>query len=126
MFYKDRVQVLNPMTKRWVKLNTKTGGIIGHKTDNKPYKNVMTVEESNAQPDYIPAELLDKVHLKIDPNYARRKIVCNCGHLAKDHYLKEGCCDKCGCTWYYPNDKWLEKQRRIIALNLKRLEDAKE
>ena len=42
MFYKDRVQVLNPRTKRWVLINTAAGGIIGHKSDSKPYKNVMT------------------------------------------------------------------------------------
>ena len=45
MFYKDRVQILNPKNQRWVKINTKTGSIMGHKTDNMPYKNVMTVEE---------------------------------------------------------------------------------
>lgn len=126
MFYKDRVQVLNPITKRWVKINTKAGGIIGHKTDDEPYKNVMTIEERETQTDYIPNEILDKVQLHIDPDYARRKIVCDCGHYAKDHFQKEGWCNKCGCTWYYPNHRWLEKQRRIIALNLKRLENTKE
>ena len=37
---KDRVQVLNPVTKKWVKINTITGSIVGHKQDKKPYKNV--------------------------------------------------------------------------------------
>jgi len=37
---KDRVQVLNPVTKRYVKINTKTGSIVGHKCDKKPYKNI--------------------------------------------------------------------------------------
>lgn len=41
--------------------------------------------------------------------YARLHIRCNCGHYAKNHFVREGCCDKCGCTWYYPNDKWLAK-----------------
>lgn len=37
---KNRIQVKNPVTKKWVKINTLTGSIIGHKTDYKPYKNV--------------------------------------------------------------------------------------
>ena len=37
---KDRVQVLNPVTKRWVKLDTKTGRIIDHKKTPGPYKGV--------------------------------------------------------------------------------------
>jgi ubiquitin C-terminal hydrolase len=46
----------------------------------------------------------------IDMRYAKRRIKCNCGHLARGHYLREGCCNECGCTWYWPNDKWLKKQ----------------
>lgn len=38
--YKDRVQMFNPRVKRWVKLDTKTGRILGHKSDRKPYKNI--------------------------------------------------------------------------------------
>ena len=38
--YKNRIQMYNPRTKKWVKLDTKTGRIIGHKSDKKPYKNV--------------------------------------------------------------------------------------
>jgi hypothetical protein len=37
---KDRVQVLNPVTKRYVKIDTKQGKILGHKKDRKPYNNV--------------------------------------------------------------------------------------
>ena len=37
---KDRVQVLNPMTKRWVKLDTRTGRIIDHKKTPGPYKGI--------------------------------------------------------------------------------------
>jgi hypothetical protein len=47
-------------------------------------------------------------------------IKCNCGHTAKDHHNGEGWCHskghpkegQCGCTWYYPNDKWILKNRR--------------
>ncbi|MDD3479970.1 MAG: hypothetical protein PHI42_06260 [Paludibacteraceae bacterium] len=33
-------------------------------------------------------------------------VKCNCGHTQKDHY-RGGWCDKCGCTFYHPNDKWI-------------------
>ena len=50
--------------------------------------------------------------------YAKLHIKCDCGHYAKDHYLNEGWCHhsehpkagQCGCTWYYPNTKWMMKQ----------------
>ena len=35
-----RVQVKNPVTKRWVKVNTKTGRIVGHKKTPGPYKGI--------------------------------------------------------------------------------------
>jgi len=35
-----RVQALNPVTKRWVKIDTETGKIIAHKRSSTPYKNV--------------------------------------------------------------------------------------
>ena len=37
---KDRVQVLNPVTKRWVKLDTRTGRILDHKKTPGPYKGI--------------------------------------------------------------------------------------
>ena len=110
---------MNPRTKRWIKLNTKTSGIIGHKTDDKPYKNVMTVEQQKAQSNYISYEALINTKIKIDPKYIKRYILCDCGHYSKDHYISEGYCDKCGCTWYHPNIKWLERQRlnKVIKEN---------
>jgi hypothetical protein len=46
------------------------------------------------------------------PNHSRVK--CDCGHYPKDHYARSGWCDKCGCTWYYPNVNYINrKQRRI-------------
>ena len=39
-FLKNRVQALNPITKKWVLIDTATGSIIGHKGDKKPYKGV--------------------------------------------------------------------------------------
>jgi hypothetical protein len=35
-----RVQVKNPVTKRWVKVNTKTGRIVSAKKTPGPYKGV--------------------------------------------------------------------------------------
>ena len=37
---KDRVQVKNPLSGKWVKLDTKTGRIVDHKATKGPYKNV--------------------------------------------------------------------------------------
>ena len=45
----------------------------------------------------------------MDLKYAKKHIKCDCGHMAKDHYLYEGSCEKCGCTWYWPNTKWINK-----------------
>lgn len=40
------------------------------------------------------------------------KVKCNCGHHAKHHYAYEGCCRYCGCTWYYPNDRWILRMKK--------------
>lgn len=37
---RDRVQALNPVTKRYVKIDTDTGRIIAHKKSAGPYKGV--------------------------------------------------------------------------------------
>ena len=37
---KDRVQIKNPVTGRYVKLDTKTGRIIAHKKSKGPYKGI--------------------------------------------------------------------------------------
>lgn len=37
---KNRVQVYNPRIKKWVKLNTKEGGIVSVKKSSRQYKNV--------------------------------------------------------------------------------------
>jgi len=47
---------------------------------------------------------------KVWPKHSRVK--CDCGHYPKDHYNREGWCDKCGCTWYWPNVRYqLKKQK---------------
>jgi hypothetical protein len=35
-----RIQALNPVTKKWVKIDTSTGKIIDHKSSSGPYKGV--------------------------------------------------------------------------------------
>jgi len=37
---KNRVQVKNPVTNRYVKIDTTTGRIIGHKKTKGPYKGI--------------------------------------------------------------------------------------
>lgn len=37
---KERVQALNPVTKRYVKIDTSTGRIIDHKKTAGPYKGI--------------------------------------------------------------------------------------
>ena len=37
---KDRLQALNPVTKRYVKIDTSTGRIVDHKKTAGPYKGV--------------------------------------------------------------------------------------
>jgi hypothetical protein len=40
---KNRVQALNPVTKRYVKIDTSTGRIVDHKKTAGPYKGVREV-----------------------------------------------------------------------------------
>lgn len=49
------------------------------------------------------------------------KVKCNCGHFKKDHYRGGFChssahpkAGQCGCTFYYPNDKWILKQKKKL------------
>jgi len=37
---RNRIQVLNPKTKRWVKIDTSKGKIISHKKTYGPYKGI--------------------------------------------------------------------------------------
>ena len=37
---KNRVQVFNPRTKRWVKIDTTTGRIVAQKADSRPFKHI--------------------------------------------------------------------------------------
>ncbi len=39
-YQRNRVQYVNPRTGKWVKMDTRTGKIVGHKKDYAPYKNV--------------------------------------------------------------------------------------
>lgn len=42
------------------------------------------------------------------------RVKCDCGHYPKDHYNCAGWCDKCGCTWYYPNYRYIKKKQKAL------------
>ena len=46
---KGRVQALNPVTKRYVKIDTSTGRIVEHKKTAGPYKGVREVETNKTK-----------------------------------------------------------------------------
>lgn len=41
-------------------------------------------------------------------------VKCDCGHYPKDHYGRQGFCNKCGCTWYWPNIEHQKKKQAEI------------
>jgi hypothetical protein len=59
-----------------------------------------------------------KIIFAANKKFARVK--CNCGHYPKDHYQNSGWCHdsshknagQCGCTFYYPNDKYIARQKK--------------
>jgi len=40
------------------------------------------------------------------------RVKCDCGHYPKDHHAREGWCDECGCTWYYPNHRYILRKKK--------------
>jgi hypothetical protein len=44
-------------------------------------------------------------------DYSRVK--CDCGHYPKDHNIREGACNECACTFYYPNHKYIKRHEKI-------------
>lgn len=38
------------------------------------------------------------------------RIKCDCGHYLEDHF-QQGWCTKCACTWYWPNHKYILRQK---------------
>ena len=46
---KERVQALNPVTKRYVKIDTSTGRIVDHKKTEGPYKGIRVAHTSHTQ-----------------------------------------------------------------------------
>ena len=80
---KDRVQAANPITKRWVKINTLTGSIISHKRTKGVYRNIRIADG----------------------------VSCDCQHRKDEHYNKQGVCLKCACTWFHPETKYCKGSR---------------
>jgi hypothetical protein len=46
---KERVQIKNPVTGRFVKIDTKTGRIVSHKKTPGPYKGVKRVSQKSGK-----------------------------------------------------------------------------
>lgn len=40
VYYRNRVQVFNPKSSKWVKIDTSTGKMMGTKKDGQPYKSI--------------------------------------------------------------------------------------
>lgn len=58
----------------------------------------------------------EKVRRKLSKNSQWKifkRVRCDCGHYPIDHYKGEGWCDKCGCTWYYPNFRYIKKLQQL-------------
>lgn len=55
-----------------------------------------------------------KKHGKITDDCRKKfgRVKCDCGHYMKDHFAEKGCCNKCGCTWYYPNVKYILRKKK--------------
>lgn len=59
---------------------------------------------------------------KVHPN-----VKCDCGHRQKDHYQGNGWCHHsqhknpggCGCTWFYPNIRYINKKKKEAKLKKK-------
>lgn len=55
-------------------------------------------------------------------------IKCDCGHTQKDHYQGEGWCHhskhkragKCGCTWFWPNVRYIRRLKKKKQLEKKK------
>ena len=63
----DLIQICNPKTNRWVKIDRESGKIIGHKKSPGPYKNIRiyrqpeveVVEEKPPVPDHVEKVAFD-------------------------------------------------------------------
>lgn len=67
----------------------------------------------------------------IKKNGVPKYIQCGCGHSSKDHYQGRGWCHhsehpkagECGCTWFWPNDKYQGKRqlyKKALSLHKRR------
>ena len=53
-------------------------------------------------------------------NRIHGNVKCDCGHTQKDHYRGEGWCHdsshpnpgKCGCTWFHPNVRYIQRKKK--------------
>ena len=40
------------------------------------------------------------------------RVKCDCGHYLKDHFAFGGWCTKCSCTWYHPNVRYVNREKK--------------
>ncbi len=57
--------------------------------------------------------------MKIKTIKTRKDCKCDCGHQKNSHYIGEGQCRYCGCTWFHPNIERI-KVRQRKAKNVKK------
>jgi len=90
----------------------------------------MTLEEQGEYYDEAMATVVGNLFDQIEENIFAplmnkipKNVKCDCGHYAKDHYQGVGWCHdsghknpgQCGCTWYHPNTKWVNRQKQLAA-----------
>lgn len=78
------VQCPNPVTERWVKIDTTTGSIVSHKKSFGAFANV-------------------QIH---------DSVKCDCRHTKKAHSRGAGQCSECACTWFHPEIKYCKLAKR--------------
>ena len=63
----------------------------------------------------MTAQLKSKINRAAEKELNKKyhRVKCNCGEYMKDHFENRGWCSKNGCTWYWPNDRYLLKQRKL-------------
>jgi hypothetical protein len=54
---------------------------------------------------------------KKEQDRIRGHVKCNCGHYSKEHFGGYGWCKACGCTWYWPNDRYIIKYKERKKLD---------
>ncbi len=84
--------------------------ISGNKDADRFDKILDILQDNVAWPEKIILPLHEHLYIVLKDNH--RIVKCDCGHYPKDHYAREGWCDECGCTWYYPNYRYILRKKK--------------